>query len=110
MKLVNKTVVKVAVGAVVVGSAFASSVQAAPFGFSEMQAGYQLVEGEGKCGEGKCGGDKAKEAKCGEGKCGGDKAKDKAKEGKCGEGKCGGDKAKEAKCGEEINGSALYMG
>lgn len=72
MKLVNKTAVTVAVGAVVLGSSLAASVQASPFGFSEMQAGYQLVEGEGKCGEGKCGADKkkAKEGKCGEGKCG----------------------------------------
>ena len=73
MKLVNKTAITVAVGAVVMGSALTASVQASPFGYSEMQAGYQLLEGEGKCGEGKCGAEKtnAKEGKCGEGKCGG---------------------------------------
>ena len=114
MNLVKKTVVAAALGTVVVGSAFAAQAQANPFGYSQMESGYQLVDGEGKCGgdmkkakegkcgEGKCGGDmkKAKEGKCGEGKCGGDMKK--AKEGKCGEGKCGGDmkKAKEGKCGE----------
>ncbi|WOT06419.1 HvfA family oxazolone/thioamide-modified RiPP metallophore [Shewanella youngdeokensis] len=113
MNLVNKTAVTLAVGAVVIGSSLASTAQASAFGFSEMQAGYQLIEGEGKCGEGKCGAeeaaDKVKEGKCGEGKCGADKAVDKVKEAKCGEGKCGGDKAKakvdakvktEGKCGE----------
>ena len=55
-----------------------------PFGFKEMEGGYQQVA------EGKCGGMKDKEGKCGEGKCGGKKAK----EGKCGEGKCDVKKAK----------------
>lgn len=88
MKLVKNTAVAVALGTVVAGSAYAGQAQANPFGYSELQAGYQIVDGEGKCGEGKCGGEKkGKEGKCGEGKCGGDK---KAKEGKCGEGKCGG--------------------
>jgi uncharacterized low-complexity protein len=87
MNLVKKTVVAAALGTVVVGSAFAAQAQANPFGYSQMESGYQLVDGEGKCG-----GDmkKGKEGKCGEGKCGGDMKK--AKEGKCGEGKCGGDK------------------
>jgi len=116
MNTIKKNSIALTLGAVVVGSASMASadVQANPFEFQQMVAGYQLDAGEGKCGgdakakkegkcgEGKCGGDaKAKkEGKCGEGKCGGDaKAK---KEGKCGEGKCGGDaKAKkEGKCGE----------
>ena len=108
MKLVKNTAVAVALGTVFVGSAFAAQAQANPFGYSEMQAGYQIADGEGKCGEGKCGEEMkkgAKEGKCGEGKCG---AQMKAqKEGKCGEnmkakeGKCGENmKAKEGKCGE----------
>ena len=104
MNTIKKNSIALTLGAVVVGSASMAStdVQANPFEFQQMVAGYQLDAGEGKCGEGKCGGDaKAKkEGKCGEGKCGGDaKAK---KEGKCGEGKCGGEaKAKkEGKCGE----------
>lgn len=58
MKLVNKTAITAAVGAVVMGSALTASVQANPFGYTEMEAGYQLFAGEGKCGEGKCGGAK----------------------------------------------------
>ncbi|MFV0594655.1 hypothetical protein [Shewanella sp.] len=117
MKSVKQTAVAVALGTVVVGSAFSVNAQTNPFGFETMEAGYQIVGSEGKCGEGKCGDDmkkaaaeKAKEGKCGEGKCGGDMKKaaaDKAHEGKCGEGKCGGDmkkavadKAHEGKCGE----------
>ncbi len=117
MKSVKQTAVAVALGTVVVGSAFAVNAQTNPFGFETMEAGYQIVGSEGKCGEGKCGGDmkkaaaeKAKEGKCGEAKCGADMKKaaaEKAHEGKCGEGKCGGDmkkaaadKAHEGKCGE----------
>ena len=102
MSSVKKTAVAVALGTVVMSSAFAVQAQANPFGFEEMNAGYQLVGGEGKCGEGKCGEgmkkeatEKAKEGKCGEGKCGEGmkhEATEKAKEGKCGEGKCGGAK------------------
>ncbi len=123
MKLVKNTAVAVALGTVFVGSAFAAQAQANPFGYSEMQAGYQIVDGEGKCGEGKCGENMKKsakegkcgaqkkamkEGKCGEGKCGegkcGEAMKKGAKEGKCGEGKCGAQmKAqKEGKCGEEM--------
>ncbi|MFB2683947.1 hypothetical protein ACE02B_01805 [Shewanella mangrovisoli] len=117
MKSVKQTAVAVALGTVVVGSAFAVNAQTNPFGFETMEAGYQIVGSEGKCGEAKCGADmkkaaaeKAKEGKCGEGKCGGEMKKaaaDKAHEGKCGEAKCGGDmkkaaadKAHEGKCGE----------
>ena len=64
MNLVKKTAVAAALGTIVMGSAFAGEAQANPFGFSQMEAGYQLVDGEGKCGgdmkkakEGKCGGD-----------------------------------------------------
>ncbi|MCL1091313.1 hypothetical protein L2744_17220 [Shewanella profunda] len=104
MNSVKKTAVAVALGTVVVSSAFAVNAQTNPFGFQTMDAGFQIVGSEGKCGEGKCGeevkkaAEKAKEGKCGEGKCGGDmnKAVDKAKEGKCGEGKCGGDMKKAA--------------
>ena len=75
MNQVKKTVVAAALGTVVMGSAYASQAQANPFGYSQMEAGYQLVDEEGKCGEGKCGEGmkKGKEGKCGEGKCGADK-------------------------------------
>ncbi|WP_025822295.1 HvfA family oxazolone/thioamide-modified RiPP metallophore, partial [Shewanella marina] len=93
MSVMKKTAVMSALGAVVVGSALTMPVEAQPFAFAEMSAGYQVSTLEGKCGEGKCGESKGKEGKCGEGKCGGE-MKDKmnkAKEGKCGEGKCGGE-------------------
>jgi uncharacterized low-complexity protein len=120
MNSIKQTTVAVALGAVVMTAGFTAEVQANPFGFEQLTAGYQLDGGEGKCGEGKCGGDmkksaeKAAEGKCGEGKCGGDmkKSAEKAAEGKCGEGKCGGDmkksaeKAKEGKCGEGKCGGA----
>ncbi|MDH0449044.1 hypothetical protein [Shewanella sp. GD04112] len=121
MKSVKHTAVAVALGTVVVGSAFAVNAQTNPFGFETMEAGYQIVGSEGKCGEGKCGdmkkaaAEKAKEGKCGEGKCGGDmkKAADKAHEGKCGEAKCGADmkkaaadKAHEGKCGADMKKTA----
>jgi uncharacterized low-complexity protein len=105
MKNLKTKSIAAALGAVVVGTASltaSAEVNANPFGFETMSAGYQLDAAEGKCGEGKCGGKtekdgKAKkEGKCGEGKCGG-KAD---KEGKCGEGKCGGKAKKEGKCGE----------
>ncbi len=106
MNSVKQTTVALALGAVVLTAGVSTSVEANPFGFEQMNSGYQLDGGdkkakEGKCGEGKCGGDmkkaagKAAEGKCGEGKCGGDMkkaAEGKAKEGKCGEGKCGGAK------------------
>jgi uncharacterized low-complexity protein len=98
MNSIKQTSVAVALGAVVMTAGFSAAVEANPFGFEQLTAGYQLDGGEGKCGEGKCGegkmADKAKEGKCGEGKCGADKMADKAKEGKC-----GADKAKEGKCG-----------
>lgn len=58
-------------------SAFAVNAQTNPFGFEAMDAGYQIVGSEGKCGEAKCGADMKKAAA------------EKAKEGKCGEAKCG---------------------
>jgi uncharacterized low-complexity protein len=60
------------------------------FSAVDLNHGYMVSLGEGKCGEGKCGGDQDKEdeGKCGEGKCGAD-GDDKDGEGKCGEGKCG---------------------
>ena len=63
MNLVKKTAVAAALGTIVMGSAFAGEAQANPFGFSQMEAGYQLVDGVGKCG-----GDmkKGKEGKCGD--------------------------------------------
>ena len=75
----------------VIGSAFAASIAAAPianaadnpFEMDSLKNGYQ-VAGVAKGEEGKCG-----EGKCGEGKCGGAEG-DKGGEGKCGEGKCGG--------------------
>ncbi|PIW59150.1 hypothetical protein [Shewanella sp. CG12_big_fil_rev_8_21_14_0_65_47_15] len=106
MKSVKQTAVAVALGTVVVGAAFAVNAQTNPFGFEAMDAGYQIVGSEGKCGEAKCGADmkkaaaeKAKEGKCGEAKCGADMKKaatDKAHEGKCGEAKCGADMKKTA--------------
>ncbi|MDL3985205.1 HvfA family oxazolone/thioamide-modified RiPP metallophore [Shewanella xiamenensis] len=122
MKSVKQTAVAVALGTVVVGSAFTVNAQTNLFGFETMESGYQLVGSEGKCGEGKCGADmkkaaaeKAKEGKCGEAKCGADMKKaaaDKAHEGKCGEAKCGADmkkaadKAHEGKCGGDMKKAA----
>lgn len=122
MKSVKQTAVAVALGTVVVGSAFTVNAQTNLFGFETMESGYQLVGSEGKCGEGKCGADmkkaaaeKAKEGKCGEAKCGADMKKaaaDKAHEGKCGEAKCGADmkkaadKAHEGKCGADMKKAA----
>ncbi|MDO6775896.1 hypothetical protein Q4591_11040, partial [Shewanella sp. 3_MG-2023] len=79
MNSVKQTTVALALGAVVLTAGVSTSVEANPFGFEQMNSGYQLDGGDKK----------AKEGKCGEGKCGGDMKK--AKEGKCGEGKCGGD-------------------
>ncbi|ABS08756.1 HvfA family oxazolone/thioamide-modified RiPP metallophore [Shewanella baltica] len=124
MNSVKKTAVAVALGSVVMSSAFAVNAQTNPFGFEAMDAGYQIVGSEGKCGEAKCGADmkkaaaeKAKEGKCGEAKCGADMKKaaaDKAHEGKCGEAKCGADvkkaamaKAHEGKCGEAKCGADM---
>ncbi|QWL03822.1 hypothetical protein, partial [Shewanella indica] len=102
MKTVKTTTVAAALGMVIAGSAVAAEANANPFGFQTMEAGYQLVGNEGKCGEGKCGDKKVKETeqksregKCGEGKCG--EGMNKAAEGKCGEGV---NKAAEGKCGE----------
>ncbi|WOT06418.1 hypothetical protein [Shewanella youngdeokensis] len=67
MSLINKSVVKFAVGAVVVGSALSSSVQAIPFAYTEMEAGYEVAEGQTeKAKQSNHDTDKAKEAKCGE--------------------------------------------
>jgi uncharacterized low-complexity protein len=74
----------------VIGSAFAASIAAAPvasaadnpFEMNSLKNGYQ-VAGVAKGEENKCGGDKGTEAKCGE---------DKGGEAKCGENKCGGSK------------------
>lgn len=124
MNSVKKTAVAVALGSVVISSAFAVNAQTNPFGFEAMDAGYQIVGSEGKCGEAKCGADmkkaaaeKAKEGKCGEAKCGAEMKKvaaDKAHEGKCGEAKCGADvkkaamaKAHEGKCGEAKCGADI---
>ncbi|MBP6520948.1 MULTISPECIES: HvfA family oxazolone/thioamide-modified RiPP metallophore [unclassified Shewanella] len=124
MNSVKKTAVAVALGSVVMSSAFAVNAQTNPFGFEAMDAGYQIVGSEGKCGEAKCGADmkkaaaeKAKEGKCGEAKCGAEMKKaaaDKAHEGKCGEAKCGAemkkaaaDKAHEGKCGEAKCGADM---
>ncbi|MCG9696878.1 hypothetical protein [Shewanella sp. Isolate11] len=118
MKLTKNTAVAVALGTVFVGGSLSIEAQANPFGYSEMQAGYQLVDGEGKCGEGKCGENMKKAAKEGErgaSEAAKEKAKDKSKEGQCGaqmkamkegkmkEGKCGEkmEKAKEGKCGAD---------
>ena len=83
MNSVKKTAVAVALGSVVMSSAFAVNAQTNPFGFEAMDAGYQIVGSEGKCGEAKCGADMKKAA-------------DKAHEGKCGEAKCGADMKKTA--------------
>jgi len=124
MNSVKKTAVAVALGSVVMSTAFAVNAQTNPFGFEAMDAGYQIVGSEGKCGEAKCGADmkkaaaeKAKEGKCGEAKCGAEMKKaaaDKAHEGKCGEAKCGADvkkaamaKAHEGKCGEAKCGADM---
>jgi uncharacterized low-complexity protein len=115
--MADKKVIKpvaLAVGAALAGSfAISGAVNAAdtaesPFSISNLEVGYMLGEGEGKCGEGKCGDDKKGEGKCGEekegeGKCG----EEKEGEGKCGEGSCGEEKEGEGKCGEgSCGGSA----
>ncbi len=107
-----KKTVAVAVGTAFVGLSLTSLAQASgnPFGATLLDRGYQVAEGEGKCGEGKCGEKKGAEGSCGEGKCGAEMFKKmdkdgdgkltmdefmaghKGAEGKCGEGKCGGDK------------------
>ncbi len=99
------------VGASLAASLAVTQANANPFALTDMDQGYEIMQGgdkdkegkcgEGKCGEGKCGEDKKtkKEGKCGEGKCGEGKCgedKKTKKEGKCGEGKCG-----EGKCGED---------
>ncbi len=102
-------------GAVAVATVSGSAVAETAFGFKKMDAGYQQVAMEGKCGEGKCGGSMKKEsAKKMEGKCGGSMKGSGKMEGKCGgsmkgsgkmEGKCGGSMKKESskkmegKCG-----------
>ncbi len=108
--MADKKVIKpvaLAVGAVLAGSfAISGAVNAAdtaesPFSISNLEVGYMLGEGEGRCGgekdkkvEGSCG-EKEGEGSCGEGgekegegSCG--EAEDKEGEGKCGEGSCGG--------------------
>jgi uncharacterized low-complexity protein len=73
----------------VIGSAFAASIAAAPiasaadnpFEMDSLKNGYQVA-----------GVAKGEEAKCGEGKCGGASDDEKGGEAKCGEAKCGGDK------------------
>ena len=62
MNSVKKTAVAVALGSVVMSSAFAVNAQTNPFGFEAMDAGYQIVGSEGKCGEAKCGADMKKAA------------------------------------------------
>ncbi|MBS1213247.1 MAG: uncharacterized protein H6R26_1864 [Proteobacteria bacterium] len=84
------------IGATLVTSLSAASVQAAenPFALKELASGYAQVAEAGKeqkesaCGEGKCGAEMMKkpEMKCGAGM----KAEDKAKEQKAMEGKCAG--------------------
>jgi len=122
--MADKKVIKpiaLAVGAALAGSfAISGAVNAAdtaesPFSISNLDVGYMLGEGEGRCGsdhdkkgegscgegscgekegEGSCGesGEKEGEGSCGEkegeGSCG--EAEDKEGEGKCGEGSCGG--------------------
>ena len=73
------------IGAALVGSLSAVEIASAeenPFGAQQLEGGYLMLAGEGKCGEGKCGEGKCGSKDDGEGKCGA--------EGKCGEGKCGG--------------------
>ena len=62
MNSVKKTAVAVALGSVVMSTAFAVNAQTNPFGFEAMDAGYQIVGSEGKCGEAKCGADMKKAA------------------------------------------------
>ncbi|MCH1930579.1 hypothetical protein L9G16_10325 [Shewanella sp. A25] len=114
MKTVKQTAVAVALGTVVVGSAFTVNAQTNPFGFEAMDAGYQIVGSEGKCGEAKCGEDMKKAAaeKAKEGKCGAEMkaAADKAKEGSCGaQMKAAADKAKEGSCGADMKKAADKM-
>lgn len=118
--MADKKVIKpvaLAVGAALAGSfALSGTVNAAdtaesPFTISNLEVGYMLGEGEGKCGgDKKDKKDKKGEGKCGEGSCG----EDKKGEGKCGEGSCGekegegscGEKEGEGKCGEGSCGAS----
>jgi len=111
--MAEKKVIKpvaLAVGAALAGSfAISGTVNAAdtaesPFSISNLEVGYMLGEGEGRCGgdndkgkkkdgEGSCGEKGDAEGACGEkgdaeGACG--EAGEKDAEGKCGEGSCGG--------------------
>ena len=118
--MAEKKVIKpvaLAVGAALAGSfAISGTVNAAdtaesPFSISDLEVGYMLGEGEGRCGgdkdkkkgEGACGDKGDAEGACGEkgdaegacgekgeaeGACG--EAGEKDAEGKCGEGSCGG--------------------
>ncbi len=116
--------VALAVGAALAGSfAISGVVNAAdtaesPFSISNLEVGYMLGEGEGRCGAEK---DKKAEGSCGEkegeGSCGGKEGEgscgEKDAEGSCGEkdaeGSCGeaGEKEGEGKCGEgSCGGSA----
>ena len=106
--------VALAVGAALAGSfAISGTVNAtdtaeSPFSISNLEVGYMLGEGEGRCGgdmkkekgegEGACGETKEGEGACGEkegeGACGEKEGEgacgEKEGEGKCGEGSCGG--------------------
>jgi uncharacterized low-complexity protein len=118
--MAEKKVIKpvaLAVGAALAGSfAISGAVNAAdtaesPFSISNLEVGYMLGEGEGKCGgdkdkgEGSCG-EKGAEGSCGEkgaeGSCG-----EKGAEGACGESTEGGDKEGEGKCGEGSCGGSV---
>lgn len=95
MSSIKKKALTTAVGTVVLGSALATAqLQANPFSFEQMKAGYQLMKAEKGCGSQGCGGKtkdgcKEKDGGCGD-KCGGkmDKSSEKSN-GKVGGGGCG---------------------
>ena len=119
--MADKKVIKpvaLAVGAALAGSfAISGAVNAAdtaesPFSISNLEVGYMLGEGEGRCGSD---GEKKGEGSCGEGSCGEKEGEgscgEKEGEGSCGEkegeGSCGEEKEGEGKCGEgSCGGSA----
>ena len=128
MKKSNKSPLAAAMGTAVVSTFAVTAAQAeeAPFGMTDLSAGYMQLAQADKAGEGSCGASVGKkEGSCGEGKCGGKvkneegkcagnktmPAKAKGKEGACGEGACGammkGGKMKkgmESACGAMMKG------
>ena len=110
---IKKNALALALGTVVLSAGALVEAEANPFGFEEMQSGYQLskLAADARCGTGECGdsksSEKSSESACGEGKCGSSKSSEKSSESGCGDGKCGSmKKTKDAGCGTGKCGSS----